>query len=320
MNPITCPICCDDVLTLVPWGDPAICTGHAICTICTVRHLRLELGHPAPTRVSCPEPGCGEPISEATLATAAAWGQLPAHAAGNNTTAAAAATPMPPLPLQPQPAGDAPLAAADPEVRPLSAEAVSLAEVRRRAAMLSRMRAAIPGIEVHFCPHPRCNAILTGEPPQQPPPSLDDVTAAGTLDEVGRLALCPGCGGEVCSVCCQAWVHTEAVMNGMAGDLVARGPIAALGAASHRGKTCESVRRERAATAATAATVAGRAAETCGEGSDFEAAFGALMGSVKQCPQCGVGVSHYRGHACHHIEPGRYVMRVPDPMESNVLK
>ena len=39
----------------------------------------------------------------------------------------------------------------------------------------------------------------------------------------------------------------------------------------------------------------------CGGGGNL----GELLATVKQCPQCGVGVTHYRGHACHHIGTGR---------------
>ena len=35
-----------------------------------------------------------------------------------------------------------------------------------------------------------------------------------------------------------------------------------------------------------------------------EEATAALLRTVKRCPQCGMGISHYRGHACHHIKPG----------------
>ena len=41
-----------------------------------------------------------------------------------------------------------------------------------------------------------------------------------------------------------------------------------------------------------------RSAEAGDASSDFIAA------TSKKCPQCGYGISHFHGHACHHIRPG----------------
>ena len=53
----------------------------------------------------------------------------------------------------------------------------------------------------------------------------------------------------------------------------------------HEGQTCAAVR----ATTHAAAT---------------EEATRALLAQAKQCPRCGEGIVHYRGHGCHHIKPG----------------
>lgn len=59
-----------------------------------------------------------------------------------------------------------------------------------------------------------------------------------------------------------------------------------LAAVTHEGKTCAEFR------AATESPVA--ATETVMPTEDF-----------KRCPICGEGITHYRGHACHHMVPGR---------------
>lgn len=54
----------------------------------------------------------------------------------------------------------------------------------------------------------------------------------------------------------------------------------------HEGQTCASVRAARVRAAAT------------------EVATRSLLAQAKQCPRCGEGIIHYRGHGCHHIKPG----------------
>jgi hypothetical protein len=56
--------------------------------------------------------------------------------------------------------------------------------------------------------------------------------------------------------------------------------------ASHEGRTCAE------------AEAAARAAP------ELAALVSAQGASFKPCPGCGTGITHYRGHACHHITPG----------------
>ncbi len=242
-----CPICAEDnVPELYVWGD-APCT-HAMCPTCCVRHLRLELGHPGNARVACAVPGCGRPISRATLAAAAAWRP---------------------------PAGSADVSA---ELRPLGADALARAEARLREAELEALRAAMPGIEVHACPFSPCAAILTGEPP-----SSGEGAAAG----MGRVVLCSGCDGRVCASCCLAWD--------------------AQGVLSHSGLPCSAVRERRAAALIASQRQPAPQSSLTPQADAAAVAsgnIGSLMLTFKQCPQCGTGVSHYRGHACHHIGTG----------------
>ena len=272
-QPMTCPICFETVQQLHPWGDPLICT-HELCPLCTVRQLRLELGHPESTRVNCAVPGCGAPISSATLAVAAAW------------TRPACSAPQDDL-----------------DLRPLAREVVAMADSRRLAAEMSNrmasMRAALPGMEVHPCPFPPCTAILTGEATKVLPGEMGHGSDPG----LGRLAYCSACGGQVCSVCCQAW-ELPAGGNPPGGH---RGQTSL----SHRGKGCTATRQARGTAGAAVAlgmssvVQSGRNPVSSRQLGCDSAAFGDLLGSVKQCPTCGVGVSHYRGHACHHIGTGR---------------
>ena len=119
-------------------------------------------------------------------------------------------------------------------------------------------------------------------------------------DGLGRLCLCDVCSEEVCGTCGTLW-------NG-------RLPIL-----SHRGVRCAMILLIRdsdargLATASTTGTsevcptgATGTAAPVGGGGSGDaeEESLQWQCATFKQCPQCGEGITHYRGHACHHIAPG----------------
>jgi hypothetical protein len=113
-------------------------------------------------------------------------------------------------------------------------------------------------------------------------PFVGDRGAAPTL------ARCGACDIGVCAACGVEWAADGAPQLG------------------HRGRACADVAAARTAVAAAAEEerAAQEAAASGGGGSSDPSAEALRALGVKRCPQCGTGVAHYRGHACHHIAPG----------------
>ena len=163
--------------------------------------------------------------------------------------------------------------AAPADARVLGPDALARAELRRKAAVRAQALAACaaalgPGLRARNCPAPTCEAVLVCAP---------------STDGSGARAVCGACGIGVCEVCCEAW---------------------SLCGLAHVGLTCSDFARNSAAAAGkqAAATVAATAVAAA---ADVLVSLGDAGASVKRCPSCGTGVSHFRGHGCHHIAPGK---------------
>ena len=166
------------------------------------------------------------------------------------------------------------------ELRALGADATARARARlMRGARVRALASAalVLGDGVRNCPTATCSAVMLPEP---------------RADGTGIRVLCSDCGTGVCGACALRW------------DDETLPPLSA--ARTHRGNLCATLLMLRSAvaedvTAASAETARVTASAVVDE---MEELGSAILTSVKQCPACGVGVSHYRGHACHHIRPG----------------
>ena len=138
---------------------------------------------------------------------------------------------------------------------------------RRNDALNAAQRSGnTPSRALTLCPNLNCVRVF-------------EVSASAA--SLGSCTSCPSCGVPVCVQCAAPW----------GGDPIRQLP-------SHEGMTCAAVVAAAAAAASSSAPARITLEATA-------AALGTLAASIKTCPGCGAGVSHYRGHACHHIAPGR---------------
>jgi hypothetical protein len=135
----------------------------------------------------------------------------------------------------------------------------------------AKQNVAGSGIALASCPTAACLAVLT----------LEGEDLGGTGCGVARQ--CDACGTQLCCKCGVAW---------------------ALGV-SHSGLTCSDLALQRQAAEAQERSAAAAALQPQAEGEEHALAGLSALHSIKCCPQCNEGISHYRGHACHHIQPGR---------------
>lgn len=165
--------------------------------------------------------------------------------------------------------------ASDSAYRPLAPEAIERARRRIATKANADALAAALAAGLNAKPCPACGAAFVCEP-----------SAASVHGIVARLARCGGCSAELCSVCGTAWEGHAA------------------------GASCADVMASREAQRAAAAATAPPMEP--GDNIDPSAPpviddsinMGALIATMKQCPQCNWGFSHYRGHGCHHCFPG----------------
>jgi len=128
-----------------------------------------------------------------------------------------------------------------------------------------------------LCPKADCSFVFVV-------PAASGPTAGGAPP---AATLCPSCNTAVCTQCAADWTGSES-------PSALSPPHAGLSCYAHAMAVAEAQSRKAQADAAAAQEIANPLA-----------ALGTLSASVKRCPGCGAGISHYRGHACHHIAPGR---------------
>lgn len=157
-----------------------------------------------------------------------------------------------------------------------SVRARERAAAARRADALAATRQRLAqngGSSAALCPNPACAHVF--------------VVPAALGVGSGWVQPCPSCDALVCGRCAVPWGGDPSRQQPPHDSL----SCAAVAEAISVGEALAAAAREAEASAASASAAA--------------AAFGPLAASVKRCPGCGTGVSHYRGHACHHISPGR---------------
>ena len=180
----------------------------------------------------------------------------------------------------------------DDSCRPLSADALVRARARlqvarkRDASGRAAQLTAVLGRPCVVCPNPTCDAVVA--------------TDAHVETAVGRLILCEACAMPLCVLCGAGWADSDSSV-GIANN---SGYAGARPAPTHSGKTCAEVARSRAAAAAEAAAKDAASSRAAASSAAADLALLDVLPTLKQCLQCGEGISHYRGHACHHISPG----------------
>jgi hypothetical protein len=119
----------------------------------------------------------------------------------------------------------------------------------------------VAGDTIFSCPHPGCGHLVAAHSASSRPlPVTTPPSIAYTQEHAA--ARCTRCTRLVCRLCTAPW------------------------SAAHEGRTCDSLRLVRQASAA-------RLELFTAQGATF-----------KTCPGCGEGITHYRGHGCHHITHG----------------
>ena len=129
-----------------------------------------------------------------------------------------------------------------------------------------RLAVIAAGPRIRLVPCPDCHAPLPA--PGRGAPALSFCE--------GRKGV--SCGKAVCAACGSSWLAVGDLRHDAFTTCTAFG---------------EAIAAVEAASAAAAAASSGGAS-----GAQITATF-------KQCPVCNEGITHYRGHACHHIVPGR---------------
>jgi hypothetical protein len=181
-----------------------------------------------------------------------------------------------------------------------------LGEAELRTVEMVMEEESIPADRRAWCPHAACARVLDiGEPctegPSSPISATSDETpapspapeavgwagavlaaawppvakaaeafakAAEGSGKVGLPIPCPWCDRKLCRICKQPW--------------------GAHGARSHQGLSCSKVAAQRKS--------------DCNSDDASEAL---VIATTKPCPNCSFRTSHYQGHSCHHIMPGR---------------